>query len=114
MTIGLQIQEQEIDQKMVMRIIGRLDAASAPILENKVTSLLEGEHDFLILDFQQLEYLSSAGMRFLLSATKQLKAKNGHLVLFGIRPEVMDIISMAGFDQILNICSTQEEALSFS
>ena len=111
MTIGLEIKEDEIDQKKIMRIMGRLDAASSPALEDKVNFLIEGDESYLLLDLQQLEYLSSAGMRFLLSATKHLKAKNGNLILFGIRPDVMEIISMAGFEKILNICSSQEEAL---
>lgn len=114
MTAGLKIQEQEVDHKMIMRISGRLDAASSPLLERKVATLLEGDFDYLLLDLQNLDYLSSAGMRFLLSTTKQLKAKNGNLVLFGIKPEVMEIISMAGFERILHICLNEQEALCFS
>ena len=109
----LRIELEEIENRVVLRVNGRLDAASAPLLERKINSLIDEGHHRLILDFSQVDYLSSAGMRILLSSTKLLKAKKGSLILFSVAAEVEEIIKMAGFDKILHICSTEKEALQF-
>lgn len=111
MGVGLRIQLEEIEHRIILRIDGRLDAASAPLLERKINSLIDEGHYHLILDFSRVDYLSSAGMRVLLSATKKLHAKKGNFILFGVAEDVGDIIRMAGFDKILRICATEKEAL---
>lgn len=113
MGVGLRIELEEIENRVILRIDGRLDAASAPILERKISSLIEEERHHLILDFSRVDYLSSAGLRVLLSATKKLKAKKGALVLFALADDVNDVIKMAGFDKILHICPSEKEALQF-
>jgi len=113
MAIGIKVEIEEVDDKIVLHIDGRLDAPSTPILEKKLNALIdEGKLD-LLLDFSKVEYLSSAGMRLLLSASKKIKSKNGKIVIFSIHDDVMDIIKLAGFDKILNICRTEQEALQF-
>jgi anti-sigma B factor antagonist/stage II sporulation protein AA (anti-sigma F factor antagonist) len=111
--IGLHIQLEEIDRKVVLRIDGRIDAASSPILERKLSQLIDDQHTHLILDFTRVDYLSSAGMRVLLAAMKKLRAHRGSLVLFSLSDEVAEIIRMAGFDKILHLCSNEKEALQF-
>lgn len=113
MGVGLRIELEEIEHRVILRIDGRLDAASAPILERKINSLIDEDHYHLILDFTRVDYLSSAGMRVLLSATKKLKSKKGALILFSLVDDVSEVIKMAGFDKILHICSSEKEALQF-
>ncbi len=114
MGVGLRIELEEIDRKVVLRIDGRIDASSAPILERKLVQMIDEQHRQLILDFTRVDYLSSAGMRVLLSAMKKLKAKGGSLVLFALGDDVLEIVRMAGFDKILHICSNEKEALQFN
>lgn len=114
MSVDLEVVLEELEGKAILRISGRLDAASTPVLEKKMNQLLGDERNILLLDFAQVEYLSSAGMRLLLSFTKKLKEKQGFLVIFSIGEESMEIIKMAGFEHILNICSTEQQALQFS
>lgn len=111
MAAQLRIAVEEIDRKLVLRLEGRIDAATAPILERKLTHLLDENHLQLLLDFTQIDYLSSAGMRVLLSTTKKLKGKKGRLVLFSLTEEVSEIVRLAGFDKILHLCSSEKEAL---
>lgn len=113
MSVGLRIEVEEIESRILLRLDGRLDAASAPILEKKIQDLLEEKQNQLLLDFTRIDYLSSAGMRLLLSATKKLKANHGSLILFSLGEEVEAIIKMAGFDKILHICASEKEALQF-
>jgi anti-anti-sigma factor len=113
MHIGLRIDLEEIDRKVVLRLDGRLDAATSPILEKKINSLLVEDYSLLLLDFVCVDYLSSAGMRLLLAASKKLKQKQGALVLFAVGEEVMKMIKLAGFDKILHIFETEQDALQY-
>ena len=114
MVIGLRIELEEIDRTIILRIEGRIDASSASILDRKINQLIEEQHSSLALDFSRVDYLSSAGMRVLLAATKKLKSKKGHLILFSLSEEVSEIINLAGFDKILHLCSTEKEALQYN
>lgn len=113
MSIGLRIELETVDQKIILRLDGRLDASSSPILEKKLNILIGESHHYLLLDFTRVNYLSSAGMRVLLSSTKELKSKGGFLLLFSLTDDVEEIIKMAGFDRILHIFSSEKEAFQF-
>ncbi len=111
MTVGLNIQIEEGQGIILVRVEGRLDAASAPLLEKKLVEQVEGGKTKLLLDFAKVNYLSSAGMRLLLSTTKKLKGVSGGLHLCSVSEEVMEIIKMAGFERIILIFPTEQEAL---
>lgn len=111
MSVGLHIELEEIDRKIVLRLDGRLDAATSPVLERKIDALVGENHTCLLLDFLRVEYLSSAGMRLLLAVAKKLKVKKGGLVLFSVGEEVMDILKLAGFEKILQIYESEQDAL---
>ena len=107
----IEIKEDEKVNKIILRVKGRLDATSVPILENKfVEGIEEGNMDFVV-DCRELEYLSSAGMRLLLAYTKKLKNREGSLHLYGLGKEILEIIKMGGFEQILHIHNEEKEAL---
>ncbi|PIS01552.1 MAG: anti-sigma factor antagonist [Chlamydiae bacterium CG10_big_fil_rev_8_21_14_0_10_35_9] len=111
MAIGLNVQIEEIEGVILMKIEGRLDAPSTPILEKKLNALIDDGRFQIMVDFARVDYLSSAGLRLLLAATKKLKSHEGKLVLFSIPDEVMEIIKLAGFQRILTICTNEQEAL---
>jgi anti-anti-sigma factor len=113
MSVSLHIDLEEIEQKLILRLDGRLDAATTPILERKINHLIDEHRYRLLLDFLHVDYLSSAGMRLLLAASKKLKTKKGALVLFSVGEEVMDIIKLAGFEKILLIFETEQDALQY-
>ena len=79
---------------------GRLDTTTAPELEAKLKNL-EGVTE-LKFDLAGLEYISSAGLRVLLSAQKMMN-KQGSMIILNTRPEIMDIFEITGFTDILNI-----------
>ena len=113
MSFSLHIDLEEIDKNMILRLDGRLDAATVSLLERKINSLINEKHFFVYLDFLRIDYLSSAGLRLLLAVSKKLKQKKGALVLFSISEEVMDIIKLAGFDKILLIFETEQDAIQY-
>ncbi|NGX46673.1 MAG: Anti-sigma-B factor antagonist [Chlamydiae bacterium] len=110
MGIGVEITvEQEGDIHLVT-IEGRVDAATTPIVEKKLAKLLDISQKIAI-DCSNIDYLSSSGMRLLLSMTKKMHAAKKKLAFFGMSDDVMEIIRMAGFERILKIFSTKKEAL---
>ena len=106
------VTKDEHEGAVIIRCEGRLDAMSSPQLENTMNSIIDDKHNKVLIDFSKIEYLSSAGMRLLLSVTKRLKTAGGQLSLFGIHDDVMEIIRMAGFDHILNIFPDESQALA--
>lgn len=82
-----------------LKLNGWLDTQTAPQLEEEIAAL-ESNITALILDFAELEYISSAGMRQLVSAYKKM---NGELTLRNVSAEVMSVISMTGLDKRIAI-----------
>jgi len=113
MGLGLEIELEEIEKVVILRLDGRIDAATAPLLDRKIQALIEEGHIQIALDFAYVDYLSSAGMRVLLSEGRKLHAKQGTFVLFSLSSEVEEVLKMAGFDRILHIFPTEKEALQF-
>ena len=87
--------------ELVLEITGRLDTITAPALDKTINENL-GEIKSLILDFKNLEYISSAGLRILLSTQKKLQQK-GTMKLKNVREEVMEIFEITGFADILTV-----------
>ena len=80
---------------------GRLDTMTAPELEQLIRDMLPGL-SALTLDFAKLDYISSAGLRVLLSAQKQMN-KQGSMKLINVNDIIMEIFNVTGFADILTI-----------
>lgn len=95
----------------IVSVKGKIDAVTAPEFEKVLANLIvQGENAFL-LNFNGLEYISSAGLRSILSAAKQLKPKNGTIILSGLKGPVKDVFKISGFDTIFKIFESREDAL---
>lgn len=110
MILGLDIKIEEIDKLIILRLLGRLDASSSSILQDKLNVLINEGHFVILLDFSNMDYLSSAGLRVLLAFTKKCKENKGRLGIFSVNEDVMEIIKLTGFDKILNIYKKEKEA----
>ena len=97
MTIEINKNEQEI----IIAVCGRLDTVTAPVLEQRIGEIIIGVKT-LILDFEGLEYISSAGLRVLLGTQKKIQ-KSGSMKLIHVCEEVMEVFEMTGFADILTI-----------
>ena len=85
----------------VIEITGRLDTTTAPALDKTINEDI-GDTKNLVLDVKGMEYISSAGLRVLLSAQKKMQ-KIGSMKVINVREEVMDVFEMTGFADILVI-----------
>lgn len=84
---------------LTVTVSGRLDTMTAPALEQELTASY-GEVTELVLDFQNLQYISSAGLRVVLGAHKAMKGK---LVVKNVNQTVMEVFDITGFSNILTI-----------
>jgi anti-anti-sigma factor len=89
---------------------GRLDASGVRPLETELLAHLRAGRNHLIVDLSAVRYISSVGLRMFLTATREAQRLGGGLALFGLTPRVMEIFKMAGFDRVLQIIATLEEA----
>ena len=97
----MNINIEKVDNSTVFKLEGRLDTVTAPELEQAINN--EGEAlENLVLDFGGISYISSAGLRVLLGAQKKMNVQGG-MALVNVCEDVMDILEMTGFADILTI-----------
>ncbi|MCF0175460.1 MAG: STAS domain-containing protein [Bacteroidales bacterium] len=94
--------EKNGDAAMTAIIEGRIDTLTAPALQEELTNSWEGVTE-LVLDFGKVEYISSAGLRVLISAEKQMASAGGRIVLKSVSPVVMEVLEMTGLSNVLHI-----------
>ena len=97
----MKIDKLENGNELVISLAGRLDTITAPELEEQLASGLE-DKEKLTFDMEKLEYISSAGLRVLLSAQKKMSKKGG-MIVKNVSEEVMEIFEVTGFADILVI-----------
>lgn len=95
------IQKTIENGKAVFAPEGRLDTVTAPMLESEVKEALPGLKE-LVFDFEKLEYISSAGLRVLLSSQKAMN-QQGTMKVCRVNETIMDILDVTGFTDILTI-----------
>ena len=88
-------------QETIIEVVGRLDTTTAPALDKTVNEDI-GDTKNLILDFKGLEYISSAGLRVLLSAQKKMQ-QVGSMKVINVSDNVMEVFDITGFTDILTI-----------
>ncbi len=89
------------NQRLVVALTGRLDTTTSPSLESALDQNLSEVTEF-ILDLSALDYVSSAGLRVILAAQKQMM-KKGKMCVKNVNTSVMEVFEITGFADILNI-----------
>ena len=97
----LNIEKNKNGTDFAIALEGRLDTTTAPQLEKELKEDVNGVSE-LTFDFAKLEYISSAGLRVLLSAQKIMN-KQGHMVIRNVNEDIMEIFEVTGFSDILDI-----------
>lgn len=100
----------EGDTKVVM-LNGKLDTNTTPAAESEINALLDGGASKLLINFEQLSYISSSGLRLLLATAKKLKASEGDLKVCSLNEMATEVFEVSGFSAILNVFANEQEAL---
>ena len=98
----MDIQKNYTEKELTIEIGDRVDTVTAPDLENEINDEM-GNFNSLILDFTNLEYISSAGLRVLVSTQKKLKSEDIPMTIKNVNDTINEIFKMSGFDKILKI-----------
>ncbi len=97
----MELKFEEKEDTLFLSIKGRVDTTTAPILENSLQEKWTTKN--LQMDFKELEYVSSAGLRVFLAALKKAKKQNGTLKLFNINESVMEVFEITGFKKLFQL-----------
>ncbi len=107
----MEIIQEKKDNFVILKLEGRLDTNTASVLEEKLMGLINNDEIKLIVDFTQLDFISSSGLRVLLMAGKKIKTVNGKLALCALQDHVKEVFDVAGFTMLFAIFSSQDEAV---
>lgn len=101
------------DNIMILKLIGRMDALTVENFEDIALKLpQEAEVLGIVIDFQDLEYISSAGLRGLLKLAKNCRSSNKKLACCCLSKDVSEVFRISGFNMLIKLCSNLNEALS--
>ena len=100
------------DGVIIVRPVGRIDSVSSKDFEEKAVAHIETTSPRIVLDLAKLDYISSAGLRVILTAAKKAKALGGALTLCSVQPGVHEVLVISGFVSLLGIHTGLEEAFS--
>ena len=110
--MGLPITVQDYKNVSVMAVSGRVDSATAPDRESELKKLVEADKTQIVLDLKDVEYMSSAGLRAMVSTLKAVKRVNGDLRLASPSPRVEEVLRLAGLTSIFSIHPSREAAVA--
>jgi len=108
----MEITHTEFKHCDVVKVQGRIDSASAPHLSQALTAIMDDGHFRIVIDMSEVEFISSAGLRALISAQKNCKRYNrGELVLAALPTNILAAIELAGFNILFKIYDNVLEAV---
>jgi anti-sigma B factor antagonist len=96
----------------VVRLIGKLDTQTSPDAETKLMGLIDGGALKIVINFEELIFISSTGLRVLLLAIKKLKKLDGGMRVFGMNDIVAEVFVISGFNTILTYADNEAAALA--
>ena len=97
---------------LALKVSGRVDSTNASDFEKALTGSVQDGDQIVVLDFESLAYISSAGLRALLLMAKFLKNKSMKFAIYGMPAPIREIFDISGFDRIIPVHSTQDDAVA--
>lgn len=108
----MEVTVKEVNEVNVLSFEGNLDTNTAPQAQAQIDELIDGGSSKILINFVDLNYISSAGLRVLLATAKKMKATSGDLKICGLNKTVQEVFDISGFSSILSVVATEEEALA--
>ncbi|HRQ22845.1 MAG TPA: STAS domain-containing protein [Anaerolineales bacterium] len=108
----MEIHDRQMDDVAILSLKGSIDAMTAP----KITEFIQGQvakgNIKLVADLAGVDYTSSAGLRVLLGAIKDTRSQGGDLRLAGVQPDVLKVLTLSGFTNILKLFDDVDAAIA--
>ena len=105
----VEIGEQREDEILVLRPVGRLNNDSSPDFQARLLAWVDS-NDAVVIDFASVEYISSAGLRALMMASRRAKARGGRLAVAELAPLVKEVFTISRFDQVVQVFDSTADA----
>lgn len=108
---ALKMTEERDEKVLVFALGGRLDSTTAKDLEEVLKQKLDGGEQLILMDMEELDYISSAGLRVVLLAAKRLRSSDGRFGLSALKGEIRQVFEISGLLRILTVFDTRDEAV---
>ena len=108
----MEMSVEEHGVALVVRPRGRLDGTSSPVFEQQLLAHVDRGASSVVLDFSELQYISSAGLRVLLVVARRLRGANGRLVMCGIGASLRDAFEISGLTTIFDVRASVTDVLA--
>ena len=106
------INTERANGTVIAKADGRIDSSTSREFHSDLEAVIAESDAALVLDFEDVSYVSSAGMRVILLAAKNLQKSGMRLVLCSMNDSIREVFKISGFDKIIPIHNSQAEALS--
>jgi anti-sigma B factor antagonist len=106
------LSDEKNGKVFVLGLGGKLDIEGAKMLVDRITQILGGGERYILLDFTDLAYINSSGLRGLLLVAKQLASSGGKLILAGVSDQNQNVLKISGLASIFTFRPTKAEALA--
>lgn len=108
------VKVERLNQIAVLRLAGELDANTAVAADDALSEAIQLTYKHLLIDCQQLRYISSAGVGVLLSSLHACAERNVQIIFFGLQPKIKNVFAVLGLENIIKHTTTLEEALKYT
>jgi anti-anti-sigma factor len=108
----MEIQDRQVDGVTVLILKGTIDAMTSPKITEFIQAHIAKGNTKLVADLSGVDYTSSAGLRVLLGAIKETRARSGDLRLAGVQPDVQKVLNLSGFTNILKKYDNVDSAVA--
>lgn len=95
----------------IVDIVGNLDTNTAPDADNHLNKLMDQGVKKIVINFDKLDFITSAGLRVFLAASKRIKSEEGDITICNLNEAVQEIFDISGFSTILNVSGSLEQTL---
>jgi anti-anti-sigma factor len=107
----LDIEHEGKDGVTVIYFFGKMDTGTSPEAEKYINQLIDDGEINILLNFEELDFISSTGLRVILATGKKLTGSNGKLTMCNPNITVNDVLNMSGFNRMFGVFETEDEAL---
>jgi len=108
----MNIDTEERNGIQIVRLEGRIDAHTTTQVEEKLFGLVDGGASRMVINFEKLDFISSAGLRTLLSTAKRVREAKGDLKVCNLNPNVQEVFDITGFSTLFNVAGSEDEAVA--
>jgi len=107
----MEIKEERADGVVVVAPVGRIDSTTAIALDSHLIGLTNGDHRRIVVDFAKVDYISSAGLRVMLTLAKRIRERRGGLAICALGDSVRQVFELAGFLPLFSVAESRDQAI---